>query len=548
MKSFIIILTSFIIPILLSNRYLILKYRVNYLWILLLACYGSFSLLGYKYFLPPHSVISFSLQGLIVYFIGIIWMACLIVACFICIDLLINKKQNISPVTSKSAHRFFWYSFIVWSGIFLSILLLVFPGVFSWDSFYFWDFAIKKEYNNSFSASYLWLLAIFHYISSSPSLPLAVQALLLAWIASLWTTEFYKRGLSKKTLLITSGCLALFPQISLFIISLLRDIPYNLILLILLYILYQIVFYSDIKKLSRTLFFTGVLGACCYFFRQNGSIILAFLTVFIILYYKTRKKSLYFILGIVIAFTAYSITWELTDTKDSNGKNIVSIITMPINNTYIYNQGEGLPDDVKKFVEKSGGGEFWLEGDPYHNIILFQKSIKNPEWEAVVYGLSTIEIIRLWISLWIHSPILSLRTRANIISHLWSIYQPIGAPYWLTQPFTLYYTDQEDTGNLGLKFRRPFFIDNLDEVFVDRKVLFFTGGGFYTLLLLIISLYIFLYQDKRKLWLLLFWVANTISLFLASTAIQYRYIWIGLPYVFIMFGMLFIHPISHKEH
>lgn len=546
MELFILFIILFSGFVLFLNKNSILSYRHQIFWILLLGMYGSFSVLGYKFFLPKNAIFTVSLLGILVFVIMTILMSVFIISIFILIDLLkshmIQSKEKTDSIHVKI---FFWQSFMLFAIIWIVFLMLVFPGIFNVDSFFLWHSVIYQKFNNYFSAFWVWILNIFYKIIPNPFLPILGQVLLAAWVFSLWATEFYQQKISRKMIWIISGLFALYPPVAIFIASLFRDVPYNLIIVWLVYFIYQIVFNDRYD--GRFIFVFGLLTPLVHFFRQNGIMVVAGMIIFILFYRPTKRKILYFFLGLIMSYTAYQTIWTLTKTDPDRSKNLPSLVVIAISNSYIYQSGLHSPAALN-WVEKGGNTVQWVNTsniscpvDPFHNVPLFLLNSTNGRWNSMVYHeMSKKDIILTYLSLWRYDLKLNLRTRLNLIANFWSIDIPDSAAF-LYSVSTLDNTNSYENPNINIHFRRPDFIMKIHHFLQIKPILYFIGGGFYTFLLLIIVLYIFCYQNKQKLWLLLPWFCNFLSLFAASTAIQYRYIWIGLPMLIIMGGMVFIH-------
>ncbi|SFB76747.1 hypothetical protein SAMN02745150_00691 [Brevinema andersonii] len=546
MEVFILYIILFSGFILLLNKDAILNYRRQILWILLLGMYGSFSVLGYNFFLPKDAIFMVSPLGILVFVIMTILMSAFIISIFILIDLLksrlIQGKEKIDSIHIKI---FFCQSFIMFAIIWTVFLILVFPGIFNVDSFFLLHSIVYKKFNNYFSAFFLWILNIFYKIIPNPFFPILSQVLFAAWVFSLWTTEFYRKKISRKIIWITSGLFALYPPVAIFIVNLFRDVPYSLVIVWLVYFIYQIVFNDRYDR--RLIFIFGLVTPLVHFFRQNGIIVVVGIIIFILFYRPTKRKILYFFLGLIISYTAYQTIWTLTKTGPDRSKNLPSLVVTAISNSYIYRSGLHSPA-ARDWVEKSGNTVQWISTsnescpvNPFHNVPLFLLNSTNERWNSVVYHeMSKKDIMLTYFSLWRYDFKLNLRTRLNLIANFWSINIPDSA-IGLYLVSTLDKTNNYETPNINIHFRRPDFIMKIHHFLQTKSILYFIGGGFYTFLLLIIILYILCYQNKQKLWLLVPWFCNFLSLFAASTAVQYRYIWIGLPMLIIMVGMVFIH-------
>lgn len=546
MELFILFIILFSGFVLFLNKNSILSYRYQIFWILLLGMYGAFSVLGYKFFLPKNAIFTVSLLGILVFVIMTILMSVFIISIFILIDLLkshmIQSKEKTDSIHVKI---FFWQSFMLFAIIWIVFLMLVFPGIFNVDSFFLWHSVISQKFNNYFSAFLVWILNIFYKIIPNPFLPVLGQVLLAAWVFSLWATKFYQQKISRKMIWIISGLFALYPPVAIFIVSLFRDVPYNLIIVWLVYFIYQIVFNDRYDR--RFIFVFGLLTPLVHFFRQNGIMVVAGMIIFILFYRPTKRKILYFFLGLIMSYTAYQTVWTLTKTGPDRSKNLPSLVVTAISNSYIYESGLHSPAALN-WVEKAGNTVQWVNTsniscpvNPFHNVPLFLLNSTNGRWNSMVYHeMSKKDIILTYLSLWRYDFKLNLRTRLNLIANFWSIDIPDSAAF-LYSVSTLDNTNSYDNPNTNIHFRRPDFIMKIHHFLQIKPILYFIGGGFYTFLLLIIVLYIFCYQNKQKLWLLLPWFCNFLSLFAASTAVQYRYIWIGLPMLIIMGGMVFIH-------
>lgn len=187
--------------------------------------------------------------------------------------MIFTGNWDIRKVDSKHKNKFFWFRFalpmiFVW---FLSLLIL-WPGILTIDSLSLYREAINRTFSNWHPAFYPYFLSIITRINPSPAFILSLQIILFAFISSWGLSVLEKNGVSNAILWIISFLIALFPPNLIYSITLWKDIPYALSLLLLSLFLLSIVSSGGkwgVKKLNWI--WLGIVGFLVGIFRLNGA-------------------------------------------------------------------------------------------------------------------------------------------------------------------------------------------------------------------------------------------------------------------------------------
>ena len=282
---------------------------------------------------------------------------------------------------------------------------------------------------------------------------------------------------------------------------------------------YSLKIISDKNALdnSKNTLLLGVFIALPVAFRHNG--IAPFLVYIVILallalYFKKIKAYLYLISSSVLTlFFIFIVLSNGINVHESlvAKRNSSAPVLMPINTAYIYNIEDMLPQNILE-LSKNIDAEVWrTEGSIFVNEITW----KADDFQEKMMSDSSREVIEYYIQLWIETPGLQFRTRLNLINVAWNA---------LSIPLfgAVVYSDYPQA-----------FISNESVLGKTTMISYIVSTIFqpiwaYTMIVLFFVIYNILYGDKRKLIIIIPWIADLACLFLISPATDYRYFWVSI--------------------
>ena len=486
---------------------------------LIFAFYCSFSLIGGWVFLPFSQFVTITIWGTLLYLINSFFMFIIIIALVLKADnRLKNNNYLVENTMSSNDRNKFYYKFL---GIgILGILLywlLLFPGVLSSDSLYAWDEAQTNHYSTLHSFTYTYLQKLLAYMWNSPAIISLAQSLFYVVIIAMWMKLFQSYGYKSRILWCVGLYLILFPINAMTINSLWKDIPYLFTHLMSMYYSLKIISNKSALENPINTILLGIFIALPVAFRHNGlAPFLVYIVIFALLalYFKKIKAYLYIISSSVLTlcFIFIVLANGIKVEKSLVAKrNSTSPVLMPINAAYIYNVENMLPTNILEF-SKNIDAEIWrTKGSIFVNEITW----KADNFQEKMMIDSSREVIEYYIQLWIETPGLQLRTRLNLVNVAWNA---LSIPLFGTVVYSQYPQTFISKESVQGKITMILYVVStmLQPIWA------------YTMIVLFFVIYTLLYGDKRKLIIIIPWIADLACLFLISPATDYRYFWITI--------------------
>ena len=486
---------------------------------LIFAFYCSFSLIGGWVFLPFSQFVTITIWGTLLYLVNSFFIFIIIIAFVLKVDNKIKSNNYfVENTVSSNDIKNFYYKFL---GIgvlgILGYWLLLFPGVLSPDSLHSWNEAQTNNYTNLHSFTYTYLQKILIYVWNSPAIISLVQSILYVLILAMWLKLFQSYGYKLKILWYIGLYLILFPTNAITINSLWKDVPYLFTHLMNMY--YSLKIISNKKELNnpKNTLLLGVFIALPVAFRHNGiAPFLVYIVVFALLalYFKKIKAYLYVlsssVLTLCLIFIILSNGINVQETPTTK-INTSAPVFMPINTAYIYNVEDMLPPKILE-LSKAVDVEVWkTKGSVFINEITW----KDSTFQELMTFESSREVLEYYIPLWIETPGLQLRTRLNLINVAWNALSiPLfGAVVYSSYPQA--FISKESV--LGKTTMVAFIISTMLQPIWG-----------YVMIILFFVIYNLLYGDKRKLIIIIPWIADLACLFFISPSADHRYFRIAI--------------------
>ena len=486
---------------------------------LIFSFYCSFSLIGGWVFLPFSQFVTVTIWGTLLYLINSFFIFIIVIALVLKIDNRIkNNNYLVKNTISSNDVNNFYYKFLG-VGI-LGILgywVLLFPGVLSPDSMHAWGELQASNYTTLHSFTYTYLQKLLTYIWNYPAIISLIQSILYVTIIAMWMKLFQSYGYKLKPLWCVGLYLILFPINAITINSLWKDIPYLFAHLMSMY--YSLKIISDKNALDNPIntILLGIFIALPVAFRHNGlAPFLVYIVIFALLalYFRKVKPYLYIMSSslITLCFIFIILSNGIDVEKSIVAKrNSTAPVIMPINTAYIYKAEDMLPTNILELSKNMDAEDWRTKGSIFVNEITW----KADGFQEKMMIDSSREVIEYYIQLWIETPGLQLRTRLNLINLAWNA---LSIPLFGVVVYSHY---------------PQAFISEESVLGKTTLVLYIVSTMLqpiwaYTMIVLFFAIYIFLYGDKRKLIIIIPWIADLVCLFLISPATDYRYFWVSI--------------------
>ena len=442
-------------------------------------------------------------------------------------------------------------TFLIPFCLFMFLLLVFSPGIISYDSNNQWQQVVTNEINNAHPFFTTYFMLLLSKIWNSPSVVLVFQVFIFSYF---WMyickiiIENNKKSLKK--IVIYTIIISFIPLISLYSITLWKDILYSYYLMFIIYFVYKGI-KNKFKYSFLDSFNIGLLLALIFIYRHNGMIVSVFLIfMFVFIYIKNKigiKKAVIIFLTFISFNCLVNIPKKYYLEKNVASSNVKeSIGTIDSYIIWMYgahlNAGNIGKEDLKKLDNVIPTEEWEKLYNPY-----LINSIGSYEKDAEYYN-DNIEYFRsLFIETSLKHPLTIIEHYLKADSLLWSPI-PLSGRYVYTFDYTEWWPDYEfNNGELygyeGSKMQFPFIKKIVEKLtaFTLRfpiSVIYYPAIALYASMLLV---YMLIKQNKnKKYWLLLTpCLFNTISLLPINLAQDLRYVYINYLTLLVV-GLIFI--------
>lgn len=442
-------------------------------------------------------------------------------------------------------------TFLIPFCLFMFLLLVFSPGIISYDGNNQWEQIVSGNINNAHPFFTTYFMLLLSKIWNSPTVVLVFQVFIFSYfwmnIARIIRENNKK---SFKKILIYTIVISFIPIISLYSITLWKDILYSYYLMFIMYYIYKGV--KEKFEYSYLDFFNlGLLLTLVFCYRHNGIIVSILLIIlFCVIFIRKKlnlKKLAIVILTFVLSNGLISIPKNIYLEKASNqNSKEESIGTIDGYIIWMYgahlNDGNIGKEDLKKLDNVIPTEEWEKLYNPY-----LINSIGSYEKDAEYYN-DNIEYFRsLFIETSLKHPLTIIEHYLKADSLLWSPI-PLSGRYVYTFDYTEWWPDYEfNNGELygyeESKIQFPF-IKKIVEKLTSYTLRFPISVIYYPAIALYVSIlliYMLIKQNKnKKYWLLLTpCLFNTLSLLPINLAQDLRYVYINYLTLLVV-GLIFI--------
>jgi len=424
--------------------------------------------------------------------------------------------------------------------LFLFLLLVFYPGIITYDGNNQWQQIVNNNKNNGHPFFSTFFMLLLSKIWNFPTVVLIFQVFIFSyfWTYICKTIRKNNQNCFKKELIYTI-IISLIPIISLYSITLWKDILYSYYLMFVIYYIYKGIKNSFNYSVIE-IFNIGLLIALIFNYRHNGMVtsILLF-TMFIILFIKQKigiKKIFIIILTFmslnILIYIPKNIYLEKDSTENEQVKeNIGSIDSYIVWMYGAHLTDNNIDDEDLKELNKIIPIEKWQElYNPY-----LVNSIGIYEKDAKYYNENKNYFRKIFIEYSLKNPGTIIKHYLKADSLLWSPI-PLKNEYVYSFDYTDWwpkyeFNNGEFYGYDGINLKFPTIKKIVEKT--TSYTLYFPFKLFYqpanALYVSVLIIYLLIKQNKdKKYWLLLMpSVLNLIPLIPTNLAQDLRYVYIN---------------------
>jgi hypothetical protein len=355
--------------------------------------------------------------------------------CYQAVIFIIYSMEKVNLETKRPHKKYALFLYLIPSLVIFTLLYLVyFPGVHSMDSLVIWTDIGNNIYNDAHPLVYLFLIKLLRILWNDIAVVTLFNMLISAFTFAFIANELDRLGLPKWAAWAVAIALPLFPANALYAVTMWKDIPYTMGLLMLSMLLLRC-FTSDYyytKKALPQLFFVSLFTL----FMRHNALLSVFLSLFILgvnyLIQKDKKliiKTL--ILGVALIVSYYgikNISIGVLSSSSSGGEfSGESLIYYTIPPTIAQQQiiytedaaGTSFTPEEKEMFARV----FKVEGLAAHK----EKYSENDIWmyyhkpgDTVLYDCTRMEFWQYYLHMWTRFPRSMAMGYQKITSIIWS--------------------------------------------------------------------------------------------------------------------------------
>lgn len=420
--------------------------------------------------------------------------------------------------------------FIIFSitGIFMSIIF--YPGMISYegvsffeDATHFYDPSYRTDIR-SFAYTLFWVL--YYKITSNCYFATLLLVFLMSGILTSAFLFLYKNGLSYKLIIFTAILWTIQPVNMYMTITLFKDNPYTIFVLLSTYLLIRLIFGEKQCNANKWIYVIWFISLIFMALLRTNGIAALLMTVIASIVAGLKKQFRFKTVIVPILATIFILLFkgpffEVMNVQ-STSPNFSAVPFLDGIWECIY-QEKQLPDDIKeymfsiipeedykeKYVETYMNYYFWPDQYLNENISL-SKSVKAYGWCLKNY------------------PLTLLRARFKKTSNIWSVFPAHKDTEYLQRIFV----DKVVDNDAGWEYKNSFqtMRDIFNEYYKNKNIIhscmaFFYRGG-WNLVLILTSIWYLIIERKTKLIVALAPIlGSTIALLVACCFGDYRYVW-----------------------
>lgn len=391
------------------------------------------------------------------------------------------------------------------------------------------------------------LMKLFFNICYSPALFVIFHIAFFAYVMTVWLVKLRHKGISSKILYFFACTFYLNIAYGFLITDIWKDNIYNILVIWITYILYCMIdnFRDFDNKLSN--YFRLVICAMgIYFMRHNGIVPMVFILLLCLFKGIKEKKGKLIYSGLLIGIMCFVVKPIIYDSIKviPNEKGIKYIpIVHDIAAVLVCNQGENLSDEVVDEMETVISLKQWTEHFQATDSDSYTFQIDG--FLSNLNKKSTRKMLSLYIRAVLDEPCIIIGARLMSSQEFWSVFKRSGQGDYLGEK-TNAPEIERDFGYIRAENKFTLLANNMYDVFENSKflnTLFYRVGVWMDLM--IIAIFVGLVNKKLRKFLVILVpiIGYMISLLIAMTCQNLRYVWAIFP-----IGVLFFLIVLAEYH
>ena len=482
---------------------------------------------------------------------GVCWLAVTFYTALLCIVVNYWVTARVLPDNNKFEKNFKYVVFVVFLSSGILYLIAYNPAhmhtdtyaqlrqVFGMDPLHDWH-----------PVFHTLLIKIFLNICQSPGFFAVFHIAMFAYVMTLWLINLREKGISQKFLLFFSCTFYLNIAYGFLITDIWKDNIYNILVIWLTYILYCMA--DDFQKFDHKVSNYILIIVCAvgiYFTRHNGIVPAVFVLVFCLFKgMKERKRKLIFT-GVTIGIMCFIVKptfYNLADVlPNENGIKYIPIVH-DIASVLVCNQGENLSNEVVEEMESIIPLEQWTEKFQATDSDMY--TFHTEQFLPNLNKKTTGKMLLIYIRAALGDPFRLIGARLMSVQELWSVFKRAGQGDYLGEKTNA----PEIERDFGFVRKENFLTETADKMYDIFENSRFLNTIFYRvglwMDLMIIAVFIVLINRKlRKFLVVLIPIFGyMVSLLIAMTCQNLRYVWAVFP-IAILFFLLVIAECYRAE-
>ena len=487
----------------------------------------------------------------------------LIVFCYQAVIFIIYTLNKINLSSNSEHNRFSVFLYLIPSAaIFTFLYLVYFPGVRSIDSLVIWTAVGNNTYNDAHPIVYMFLIKMLRLLWDDIAVMTLFNMIITAFTFAFVVNELDKLGLPKWICWIAAVALPLFPANALYAVTMWKDIPYTMGLIVLCMLLLRC-FTSDYYYTKKALPHMYLVALFTLFMRHNALLSVLFsLFILGVHYIITKDKKLIIktlILGIALVVSYYgikNISIGVLSSEGSggefSGESLIYYTVPPTiaQQQIIYTEdqaGTSFTEEEKEMFALV----FDVEGLKEHK----EKYKENDIWmyyhkpgDTVLYHCTRAEFWKYYIHMWTRFP------RSMAIG-----YQKITSIVWCSSTYgSVAYRGTND--DFSAEGTEPYVFRPVIKKFMDAKLysryfnykdsslaVVFWRPAFFFILSLVVLMVAKRKHGKAAWFVLLPVFLNQVTYLIVIASQDTRYTYINYTMFVVMLALALIKPIDKKK-
>uniref|UniRef100_UPI0019D41975 DUF6020 family protein n=1 Tax=Lacticaseibacillus hulanensis TaxID=2493111 RepID=UPI0019D41975 len=334
--------------------------------------------------------------------------------------IIVMELQNDKKLDSRLI-KLFWTGFLGLLIVWLLVLLSIWPGSLTYDSYTQWGQA------NGYYALSNWhpifhtlLIKLCSLLYLSPASYLVFQIILGSFSVSWVVYRLCRRGLPFWLGICTLIGYAIYPLNGIYMSTVWKDIPYSIMLLLLFYLVAEIVQDGEINRLSwaKILALTCLL-ICTALIRKNGLYVVLIVAAYLLIFKRSLKTFVAVVVTLFGIFGFNYVTDAVYHVAKSPTTEMMAVPLQQIGATYAHN-GNISQKNQKYFAQILPANEWKERYNPYT-----ADNLKfSPNFKGYIINENAGDFLKHWFELLKHNKVRFIMAYAELSAVLWKYNLP----------------------------------------------------------------------------------------------------------------------------